>query len=238
MTQVRAVLLGRVSTDDKDQDPENQLGPLRDQAQRAGWVIVKELPIAGESAWDDKAAKKLWAECLSYIQRGGANLLAVWSWDRISRRGPDDAFPKIAELEGHYHAQFFSLTEPFLCTGTDPMQRKLLLSIVSWVAEWESKHRSDRLKAGYSRRRSAAENVGQRTTWGRGKVASDADKARVAQMHEAGATVRAIAAELGIGKSQVGAIVKSIRNLTDTRGPRSDDPPESGGGTDTANWEL
>lgn len=39
----RAVLLARVSTVDKGQDTENQLGPLRVAAQRHGWVVVEEI---------------------------------------------------------------------------------------------------------------------------------------------------------------------------------------------------
>src|SRR3989442_15645169 len=100
---VRAVLLGRVSTDDKDQDPENQLRPLREAAARKGWTVVREIS-KHLSAWDNRAAEAVWRECLEPIRNGEADVLCVWSLDRLSRGGAEDVFAKIRVLEEHYGA--------------------------------------------------------------------------------------------------------------------------------------
>src|SRR3990172_1761991 len=50
-----ALLVARVSTVEKGQDPENQLVPLRDVAHRLGWNVVGGLPLK-LSAWGEKGA--------------------------------------------------------------------------------------------------------------------------------------------------------------------------------------
>ncbi|HUY61437.1 MAG TPA: recombinase family protein [Candidatus Dormibacteraeota bacterium] len=39
---VKAALYGRVSTDDKGQDPETQLVPMRELAAARGWIVAAE----------------------------------------------------------------------------------------------------------------------------------------------------------------------------------------------------
>src|SRR3972149_6751680 len=48
-----ALLVARVSTVDKGQDPENQLVPLRDVAHRLGWHVMGGPPLQA-SAWGAK----------------------------------------------------------------------------------------------------------------------------------------------------------------------------------------
>ena len=207
---MRAVLLGRVSTDDKDQDPENQLRPLRETAARLGWTVVKEIP-KHLSAWNDRTADAVWQECIEPIMKGQADLLAVWSWDRLSRRGIADAFHKIyAVLEEHYGARFYSLQEPFLSTGADPMTRELLLAQMSWNAKWESEHKSQRVKAAYRAKRAHASTIAPngRARWGRrrasgelGRVPSEADVREIRSLRANRATLKEISmqVELSVG---------------------------------------
>ena len=206
---MRAVLLGRVSTDDKDQDPENQLRPLREVARRHEWIVVKELSRK-VSAWNDKTAEAVWQECLELIAKGEADELVVWSWDRLSRRGIADAFHKISVLEEHYGARFYSLQEPFLSTGADPMTRELLLAQMSWNAKWESEHKSQRVKAAYRAKRAHASAVvsNGRARWGRprasgevGRVPSEADVQEIRSLRANRVTLAEISkrVELSVG---------------------------------------
>src|SRR3990172_6850869 len=145
--RMTSVLLARVSTVEKGEDPENQLVPLRDVAHRLGWDVVGELPLK-LSAWDEKEAKQVWHAVLSKLQETRADPLMVWATDRIYREQAAGIFARIAYLEQHLGVRYYSLQEPFLCTGTDPRQRELLLFLFSWLANWESTRRSERLKAG------------------------------------------------------------------------------------------
>jgi DNA invertase Pin-like site-specific DNA recombinase len=203
----RAVLLGRVSRGERQQDPENQLAPLRAAAARLGWLVVDEVAIH-MSAWDEVAAAEVRRRALTSIEEGRANTLMVWSWDRYSREGIEGAFRELRYLEEHLGAAFWSLQEPFLSTATaDRAQRELMLSIIAWAARWESQRKSDRLKAKVATKRARSEVLGQRARWGRGVVASDAEVARAHALRLEGMSVRSISTALGVSKSQVGRIL-------------------------------
>lgn len=203
----RVVLLARVSRGERSQDPENQLGPLRQAAHRLGWVVAQELPVV-LSAWDDEKANQVRAAALEAIRAGAADTLAVWAWDRLSRRGVSDAFHFLSELEEHLGGAFYSLQEPFLSTATaDKAQRELLLALIAWTAKQESARRSDRLRAKASAKRNRAAVVGERAIWGRGRLASPAEVEEVRRRSSAGESTRHIARSLGISKSQVARLL-------------------------------
>src|SRR3989304_3725335 len=142
-----APLVARVSTVEKGQDPENQLVPLRDVAHRLGWDVVGELPLK-LSAWDEKEAKQVWNAILSKLQETRADTLMVWATDRIYREQAAGIFARIAYLEQHLGVRYYSLQEPFLCTGTDPQQRELLLFLFSWLGDLGATRRPARVQAG------------------------------------------------------------------------------------------
>lgn len=199
----RVVLLGRVSRGERSQDPESQLAPLRSLAARAGWTVAVELPRKC-SAWDEATAAAVQAEALAPIIAGEADTLAVWSLDRLTRGGIEAAFGLVRRLESQLHAELVSLQEPFLSTaGHSPEARELLLSIVAWVARWESQRKSERLRAKVASKRAAAGNLGQRALWGRGRLATDAEAAQVAELRRRGVSVRVVAHMMGLSKSQV-----------------------------------
>lgn len=199
----RCVLLGRVSRGERSQDPESQLAPLRSLAARAGWTVAVELARKC-SAWDQATAAAVQAEALAPIIAGEADTLAVWSLDRLTRGGIEAAFGLVRRLESQLHAELVSLQEPFLSTaGHSPEARDLLLSIVAWVARWESQRKSERLRAKVASKRAAAGNLGQRATWGRGRLATDAEAVQVAELRQAGRSVREVARLMGLSKSQV-----------------------------------
>jgi len=101
-----------------------------------------------------------------------------------------------------------------LSTAAPREQRELLLSIIAWAARWESQRKSDRLKAKVASKRARAESLGQRARWGRGVVASWEQVRRVHDLHGAGGTVRSIAGELGLSKSQVQRVLASVAPTT------------------------
>jgi DNA invertase Pin-like site-specific DNA recombinase len=199
----RVVLLGRVSRGERQQDPESQLAPLRAAVERLGWTVVDQIPLK-MSAWDEASAAEVKRRVLAPIREGRADTLAVWALDRVCRGGIEAAFSLLAELEQHLGAQLFSLQEPFLSTATaDRQSRELMIAMLSWVARWESQRKSERLKAKVQTKRAHADAIGQRALWGRGRLATDEDAARVRELKAEGRTMRAIAAAVGISKSQV-----------------------------------
>ena len=94
--------------------------------------------------------------------------------------------------------------------GADRQTRELMIALLSWLAKWESERKSERLKATVRTRRNRAASLGQRAKWGGregSQLASDADVGRVRELRRAGKSVRAIAADVGLSKSQVGRML-------------------------------
>lgn len=204
---MRAVALGRVSRGERQQDPENQLGPLRATAPRVGFEVVKEISLT-LSAWDEEEAREVWRQIVEAITSTKADVLMVWAADRFCRGGPREMLNKIAELEKHYGVHLYSFQEPFLSTATaDPHMREIQVALFAWVAQQESVRKSERLKAKAVTKRNRAEALGQRADWGRGKMPTDADKAKAWALKAAGKTQRQIAGELGLSKSTVARVL-------------------------------
>lgn len=216
--RTRAVLLGRVSTDvqvvDRSgkvtrvrQDPENQLIPLREAAERLGWAVVEQIPIRGVSAWNEESASALRATILEPFEQGRADVLMVWSLDRVVRGGIHEAFRFLTRLERDLGVGFWSLREPFLNTTADREQRELMLALLSWVAHWESQRKSDRLRAKATAKRNQVASGGGRARWGRGSLPSHEDEARVRELVTSGKSYREVRAETKFSLSTIHRIV-------------------------------
>lgn len=204
------MLLGRVSRGERQQDPEAQLEPLRAAVARLGWVVAAEVKLT-MSAWDAGAAAEVRRRCYEPIVAGVADTLCVWAWDRFSREGIEGAFAELRHLETHLGAALWSLQEPFLSTAAgDRQQRELMLAIIAWAAKWESSRRSERTLAKLELKRGRG-GIGVRERWAAGKLASADDVRQVRELAAAGWSVRAIAAELQLSKSQVSRLLPSGR---------------------------
>lgn len=203
------VLFARVSTDEGSQDLTTQLDALRALSERKGWDIVEEVTLE-RSAWDERSVKEVQQEALKPIKDGKADTLAVYCLDRISRAGVQQTFSFLRQLEEHFGAEFFSLQEPFLSTATaDPHQRELMASIMSWMAEQESRKISERVRRKVESKRNRAAAVDGEAKWGRGTLAKPEQEDKVLELREDGCSFREIAERVdGVSKSQAHRIVK------------------------------
>ncbi len=85
--------------------------------------------------------------------------MICWAIDRLTRQGVSEtlqAVNRIARAGG----TLISLQEPWMETSGE--LRELLVAIVGWVANFESRRRSERIKAGLARRRAAGLAVGRK----------------------------------------------------------------------------
>ena len=209
---LRALLAGRVSRGERQQDPENQLGPLREVARRRGWAISLELPLR-MSAWDPRTAPEVLRQVLEPVREGNADIIMVWALDRIYRGDIPGAFRLLDEIELHLHASFYSLQESFLCTGADREQREWMLSFRAWAARWDSNRKSERLKAKVTAKRNRAAAGGGRATWGRGILPSDQDLVAAHRLRGEGLTQREIAGRLTLSAATVNRLLKRSPEL-------------------------
>jgi putative DNA-invertase from lambdoid prophage Rac len=141
---MKVAIYARVSTD--EQHKENQVPVLENWAKQRGWEVVKVYAEEG-SAWHAGHQKEL-AKLLNDARMGEFNLVIVWALDRLTRAG----IPAIFQL---YHSlltfnvKVFSYQESW--TETSNEQFPLLLAFSGYIAESESKRRSERTKAGMVR---------------------------------------------------------------------------------------
>ena len=76
-------LYARVSTDDKDQDPETQLLALRDYCQAQQIAELEE--YVDQAPAKDYARRLRWAELHTAIRQRRVKLVLVWKLDRAWR---------------------------------------------------------------------------------------------------------------------------------------------------------
>ena len=87
---MRVAVYARVSTSDKDQDPETQLIPLREfVAAQDGWTIYQE--FVDQAPATDLAHRTAWRQLLDEASKKKFDLLLVWRMDRAFRSVLDAA---------------------------------------------------------------------------------------------------------------------------------------------------
>ena len=129
MTKVAAY--ARVSTRDKEQDPETQLYLLRHYAAQRGWQIVQE--YVDQASATDLRGRKAWRELVGHVQKGGLDLMLVTKLDRAFR----------------------SANHTSTSTG------KLLLDVLAAVAKFEKSLIVERTKEGSARAVAQGKRLGK-----------------------------------------------------------------------------
>jgi putative DNA-invertase from lambdoid prophage Rac len=156
LPSVKAAVYLRVS--DPSQDVANQLPALEEYIKRRGWELVKVYSET-ESAWVGGHQREL-AVALQDARRGRFSYLIVWALDRLSREGPRVILTLVHQL-AEYGCQVVSLQEAWTETPGGAMT-ELLLSLTGWVAQYESRRRSERTKAGMAKARANGAAIGKR----------------------------------------------------------------------------
>ena len=146
---MRVAIYARVSTDDKGQEPENQLRQLRAWCASAGHDIAREYV---DHASGRKGAEKRpeFAAMLADAHKRQFDLVLCWALDRLSREG---MVPTVLHLQrlASYGVGFHSYTEPMLSTDNE-MVRDIVLAVMASLAKIERQKISERTRAGSMRR--------------------------------------------------------------------------------------
>ena len=83
---MRVAIYARVSTDDKGQDPENQLRELRAWCANCGHTITQEY-VEHESGRKGADKRKQFAALFEDAAKRKFDLVLFWALDRFSREG-------------------------------------------------------------------------------------------------------------------------------------------------------
>lgn len=150
--QNRVAIYLRVSTD--KQTTENQLPGLHFLCQQRGWEVVKVYEEQG-TAWDAGHQPEL-AKLTEQARKAQFNIVLVWALDRLCRQGSTVILQMVDKFK-RYGVRVISVQEPW--TEAPGELADLLYSIAGWVAQQESKRRSERVKAGLARARMQGKGV-------------------------------------------------------------------------------
>ena len=185
---MRAVIYGRVST--QKQTTDNQVLELREVCKRNGWTIVKEITDNGISGSKGRSDRAGFDELHKMISRKEADIVVVWSIDRLGR-SLSDLVAFMGELETkainfYSHQQAIDSRTP---------AGKMSFAIFSAVAEFERNIIRDRVMAGLARAKSEGKKLGRPTN-----VNVNTGVA-VKLLREKGASIHSIAKQLRIGVS-------------------------------------
>ena len=179
---MRVALYARVSTLDKGQDAEVQLRELRGYALRRGWSVVEYVDSGISGAKDSRPELN---RLMQDSERRKFDCVLVWKFDRFAR-----SVSHLLRALDTFHAlgiDFVSLSEA--CDTTTP-QGKMLFTILGAVGEFERSLICERVRAGLAHARAKGRMPGPKP------VALDV--ASLAARRQAGESLRAIAASLGV----------------------------------------
>ena len=153
---MRAAIFVRVST--TAQDTENQILDLMNIVSTRNYDLVKTYK-ANMSAYHHSSTKYL-EEIKQDARRGLFNVLLIWAIDRLSRLGMEKTLYLVREFND-YGVQIVSYQESWLEGQTDPMVREMFIGFTGWIAKFEAKRRSDRIRAGNKKRKAQGIPVGR-----------------------------------------------------------------------------
>jgi DNA invertase Pin-like site-specific DNA recombinase len=180
---MRVGVYARVSTTDKGQDPELQLGPLREFAQARGWTIYQEYVDHGVSGATERRAAL--DDLLHAARRREVDVILVWKLDRFAR-SLRHLILTLGELEA-LGVAFVSLTESIdLTTPTG----RLLVHVLGALGEFERDLIGERVRAGVARARAKGRQLG--------RPQKIFHRDQVEKLRAEGASFRQIAKQLGI----------------------------------------
>jgi DNA invertase Pin-like site-specific DNA recombinase len=192
---VNAAIYARVST--SDQTCAMQLKELRAYVKARGWKVAGEYVDTG---WSGAKASRPELDRLMQDARGRkVDAILVWKLDRWGRSVAN----LVASLQ-ELHAlgiRWIATTQGLDTDQSSPVGR-LLIHMLSAVAEFERSLAQERIRAGIS----AAKTRGVHC----GRPRKVVDRLRVAEMRAQGVSFRAIARQLGISLAKVQRTVSLI----------------------------
>jgi DNA invertase Pin-like site-specific DNA recombinase len=143
--KLRCAIYARVSTDDKGQDPLNQLLQLREFAARQSWEVVAEYTDeASAKNGERKGFKALFTDAA----RRRFDVLLFWSLDRLTREGTFKTHCYLKQLTDA-GVKFKSFTEQYV--DSLGVFGDAIIGLLAAMAQQERIRISDRTKAGIAR---------------------------------------------------------------------------------------
>jgi DNA invertase Pin-like site-specific DNA recombinase len=199
-----------IRTSTEDQEPENQIKSCENLFNEE-----YELFQDKQSAFKDNKEREGFEKAKKLIKLGKVSRFIVWDWDRIFRNQKKLVeffkFCEVYKCQIHsvnqqYFDDFYKIPAPF-----DEIVSNLVLNLMGWLAEDESKKKSDRVKLAVRKREGKPTKSYKGNKWGRKSMHTNKTN-RIKKLREEGLSYREIADKenVSIGKiSQILSVHKS-----------------------------
>ena len=189
---MRIAIYARVSTDDKGQNPENQLRELRSWCANTGHTVVHEY-VDHESGRKGTKGRKQFAALFEDAHKRKFDCVLFWALDRFTREGMATTVMYLQRL-AESGVSFHSYTEAHLSTDNE-LVGNILLAVMSSLAKVKSQKIGERTRAGMERARVKGTKSGKPI----GRPTLDpALQRKIAKQLGAGLSAYAVAKQLGI----------------------------------------
>jgi DNA invertase Pin-like site-specific DNA recombinase len=151
----RVALYARVSTSDKDQNPDTQVVPLREFASSRGWTIDGE--FIDHAPATDLRGRAQWRAVMDAASKRKIDLVLIWKLDRAFR-SVLHASTTLEELR-RWGVSLRSYTEPWADTSSP--QGELVFNLLATFAQFERSLIAERVRAGMARARRQGKRLGR-----------------------------------------------------------------------------
>jgi len=197
----RVALYVRVSTD--GQTVQNQLGELRQVADRHGWEIVQTYADEGVSGTKGREARPEFDKLLKAIARREVDMVAAWSVDRLGR-SLRDLVSLLSDLQAKGVDLF--LLQQGLDTSTP--SGRAMFQMLGVFSEFEAAMIRDRVRVGVARAKKRGTKSGKPI--GRPKLSRDKEAAAEELLGQ-GMGILKVARSLQMGTGSVSKVAARMR---------------------------
>ena len=150
---MKAALYARVSTTDRDQNPETQLVKLRQVAQARGYTLTREYVDQASGADHNRPAL---VDMMNAAKQGDINAILIVRLDRMTR-SLTNLLHIIEELNA-YNVTLICTDHPI---ETNTTTGRLMTHILGALAEWERELIRERVKDGMENARAKGVHLGR-----------------------------------------------------------------------------
>jgi len=201
---MKAFLYARVSTVDKEQNPEVQLCELREYCQRRKWTIAGEFV---DKMSGTKSQRPQWQEMLRQVRQRRCDAVVVFRFNRFAR-STRELVNWLEEFEA-LGIEFVSLHESI---DTSTPIGKLVFKITAAIAEFEVDIIKENVRAGLLHARSKGKSLGRPRRIGNGE--------QILAQRDAGSRWSEIAQRCGISESTAKRLARNASTVGSKTGQK------------------
>ncbi len=203
-TNTKVAIYARVSTGDKDQNPETQLLPLRKYVELREWQVFDTYVDEESGRFEKKGKRAAFTRMLADARKRKFDILLVFRYSRFARSTKD-----LVDALGDFGAlgiDFVSYSENI---DTTTSHGKFFFTVIAAFAQLESDTISENVKAGLVRAKQEGKRLGR-------PPLSASNKNRIIEAWQQHGSIKKTAKELGKAYATVHKVVAAHKESGDT----------------------